>query len=86
LVSPGFDLSTLKLSELAAVNDMREWWSTLGGVAGAKGDVIKRDKEGHILNEEGPLKSKKSNYISGMKPNGFYDIVAEVHSPARMLM
>jgi hypothetical protein len=78
LISPGFNLQTLKIDEFAKVNELQAWWNTRGGAAGAKGDIIQRDKEGHVLNEEGPTRGKKANYIGGMQHNGFYDLVAEV--------
>jgi hypothetical protein len=79
LVSPGFDVRTLKIDEFNAAKEMQHWWSTRGGVAGAKGDIIKRDNTGQTT-EEGPTKSKKSGYIASMETDKFYDIVAEVNT------
>jgi protection of telomeres protein 1 len=78
LVAPGFDLRTLRPDELGLVKEMHEWWSTRGGAPGARGDVVKRDKEGQVQNEDAALKSKKMSHIGGMEMNRFYDIVCEV--------
>ena len=78
LVAPGFDLRTLRPDEYSMVKEMHEWWSARGGTPGAKGDIIKRDKEGQIVNEEGPYKSKKMSHVGGMEINHFYDIICEV--------
>lgn len=78
LVSPGFNLRTLKVDEFNQVKELQEWWSIRGGAPGAKGEIIKRDKEGKVINEDEALQSKKMSYIGGMIPNKFYDIVCEV--------
>lgn len=78
LVSPGFDFRTLKPDELSAVKELQEWWGTRGGAPGAKGDIIRRDSMGTVINEDGPLKSRKFSHIGGMQINGYYDIVCEV--------
>ena len=78
LVAPGFDLRTLRPDEAGSVTEMHEWWNARGGTPGAKGDIVKRDKEGKVVNEEGPVKSKKMTHIGAMEPYHFYDVVCEV--------
>ena len=78
LVSPGYDMAILKRDELSLVKDLQDWWSTRGGAPGAKGDIIKRDSMGTVVNEDGPMASKKLNPIGGVVPNKFYDLVGEV--------
>jgi hypothetical protein len=78
LVSPGFNIQTLKLDEFTLVKELKEWWSTRGGAPGAKGDIIKRSKEGTVVNEDTAYESKKTSFIGGMVPNKFYDIICEV--------
>ena len=60
---------------------MREWWNARGGAPGAKGEVVKRDKDGGIANEEGVSLSRKLKTISGLEANSFYDLVCEVKFP-----
>jgi hypothetical protein len=83
LVSPGFNLRTLKVDEFNQVKELQEWWSIRGGAPGAKGEIIKRDKEGKVINEDEALQSRKMSYIGGMIPNKFYDIVCEVNPALR---
>jgi hypothetical protein len=78
LVSPGFDLKTLKPDELALVKELQEWWQTRGGAGAAKGDIVRRDNTGAVTNEDGPIRSKKLSTIGGIEVNKFYDIVGEV--------
>jgi hypothetical protein len=78
LVSPGYDMKILKKDEVSLVKDLQDWWSTRGGAPGAKGDIIKRDIMGTVVNEDGPTPSKKLSHIGGMIPNKFYDLVGEV--------
>ena len=84
LVSPGFNLETLRPDERSIVKDLQEWWKTRGGAPGAKGDIIRRDNMGAVINEDGPTRSKKLSYIGGIQVNGYYDIIAEV-SPHLLL-
>jgi hypothetical protein len=78
LIGPGYDMRTLAVDELAEVKKLQSWWNTMGGVAGAKGDIIKRNPQGQVLNEEGPTRGKKAAYIRDMKEGHFYDIMGEV--------
>jgi hypothetical protein len=81
LISPGFDRHTLRPDESSLVMQMREWWDARGGAPGAKGEVIKRDKDGAVANEEGVSLSRKLKTISGLEVNSFYDLVCEVRFP-----
>lgn len=83
LISPGFDRHTLRPDESSLVMQMREWWNARGGAPGAKGEVIKRDKDGAVANEEGVSLSRKLKTISGLEVNSFYDLVCEVRSPRK---
>jgi len=85
LVSPGFDIRALKSDEHVMVKEMREWWNARGGAPGAKGEVVKRDKEGGIVNEDGVYTSKKMKRISEMEVNTFSDLVCEV-SPSPLYL
>lgn len=85
LVSPGFDIRALKSDEHVMVKEMREWWNARGGAPGAKGEVVKRDKEGGIVNEDGVYTSKKMKRISEMEVNTFSDLVCEV-SPSLLYL
>jgi len=78
LIGPGFDMFTLREDERARVKDLREWWTTHGAVAGARGDIVIRDKNGNPTEETGKV-SRKYATISEMVENKFYDIVVEVH-------
>ena len=82
LIAPGFNLRMLQKEEILIVKGLREWWTTMGGAPGAKGDVIRRDSSGIVVNEDGPFKSKKEKLIGEMQPNTFCDIICEVtYSP-----
>jgi hypothetical protein len=78
LIQPGYDLNYLTRHELPNVNQLREFWSVKGGAAGAKGEVVKRDKEGQVLNEDGPTRPKKLALIRDVKQGQYYDLVGEV--------
>jgi hypothetical protein len=82
LVSPGFDIRVLKTDEYVMVSELREWWNARGGAPGAKGEVVRRDKEGGVVNEDGVNISKKMKKISEMEVNTFSDLVCEVPPPA----
>lgn len=78
LVSPGFDIRALRMDEFGLVEKLREWWNARGGTPGAKGEVVKRDREGQVVNEEGVSMSKKLKKVAEMKENTFSDLVCEV--------
>jgi hypothetical protein len=81
LVSPGFDIRVLKTDEYVMVRELRELWNARGGAPGAKGEVVRRDKEGGVVNEDGVNVSKKMKKISEMEVNTFSDLVCEVPLP-----
>ena len=85
LISPGFDRHTLRPDESSLVMEMREWWNARGGAPGAKGEIIKRDKDGGVANEEGVSVSRKLKTISGLEVNSFYDLVCEVRFPPELV-
>jgi len=80
LVDPaGFDLSTLLDIELKLYKELKEWWTVRGGAPGAKGDIVKRDASGAIVNEdEGRDPDRKLKQVSGIQPRDFVDLVVEV--------
>ena len=79
LVGPAYDLKTLLADEQKRVLELQSWWSARGGAAGAKGDIVRRDTSGTVINEDGPSRPKKLKPICEIQIGGFYDIVCEVH-------
>ena len=79
LIGPGFNLSSLREDERARVKDLQEWWNMRGAVAGARGDIILRDKNGNPIEETGKISNKFAT-VSEMMENRFYDLVVEVCS------
>ena len=63
------------------VKELREWWNARGGAPGAKGEVVRRDKEGGVVNEDGVHVSGKLKKVAEMKENTFADLVCEVNPP-----
>jgi Telomeric single stranded DNA binding POT1/CDC13 len=78
LVSPGYDISRLPAKERERVKELKEWWNINGGAPGAKGQAIKRDSFGTVINEEGPTKSRKAALIRDVSLSNFYDLTVEV--------
>lgn len=85
-IGPGFDMASLTPKERELVKGLQDWWNTRGGGAGARGEVVRRDASGMVINEAGALYSRKLNTISNLVHRTFYDLVVEVgpvahHSP-----
>jgi hypothetical protein len=80
LISPGYELGRLRGEELEKVLSLKEWWGINGGAPGAKGEIIKRDSNGNVVNEDGPIKSRKLAQIKDVQPGKYYDLIVEVIS------
>jgi len=78
-------MASLTPKERELVKGLRDWWNTRGGAPGARGEIVKRDASGMVINEAGALYSRKLNTISNLVHREFYDLVVEVgpvaHSP-----
>ena len=78
LIGPGYDARTLRADEFQKAEELRKWWAARGGAPGARGDAVRRDNSGAVVNEDGPSRSKKLKPICEVQIGGFYDIVCEV--------
>lgn len=83
LVDPaGFDLNTLVDIELTVYKQLKAWWTDRGGAPGAKGDIVKRDANGAIVNEdEGRDPDRKLKTVSELQHRDFFDFIVEVCPP-----
>ena len=84
-IAPGFDMATLTARERELVKGLQDWWNARGGGAGVRGEIVKRDTSGMVINEASALYSRKMSSISNLVQRNFYDLVVEVgpvpHSP-----
>ena len=62
-------MTTLMSRELKMVKGLQEWWNILGGISGATGEVVKRNKEGMEINVARAFKSRKMSTISNLAGN-----------------
>lgn len=75
----GFDLNTLVDIELTLYKQLKQWWTERGGAPGAKGDIVKRDANGAIVNEdEGRDPDWKLRTVSELQHRDFFDFIVEV--------